>query len=63
MSPDLKKKLSSRKLWAAVAAFACSLAVAFGCSESSAAQISAVITAGGVAAAYIFGESYIDSKK
>ena len=61
MSEELKRKLSSRKLWVAVAAFVCAVAALFGVSESVSAQISAVITAGGVAIAYILGESYVDA--
>ena len=61
MSDEMKRKLSSRKLWVAVAGFVCALAALFGVSESVSAQISAVITAGGVAVAYILGESMVDA--
>jgi len=63
MSESLKNKLSSRKFWLAVAAFVCAICALFGLSESETAQITAVITAGGVVAAYIFGESIVDAKK
>ena len=36
MSEELKRKLSSRKLWVAVAAFVCAVAALFGVSESAA---------------------------
>ena len=62
LSEDIKKKLCSRKLWLAVAAFVCSVGALFGLSESVAAQITSMITAGGVVIAYILGESLIDSK-
>ncbi len=63
MSEELKRKLSSRKLWVAVAGFACALCALFGVSESVTAEVSAVITAGGVAIAYILGESIVDASK
>jgi len=63
MSEELRRKLSSRKLWVAIAGFVCAVAALFGVSDSVSAQISAVITAGGVAAAYIFGESIVDASK
>ena len=62
MSDELKRKLSSRKLWVAIAGFVCAIAALFGVSESVSAQISSVITAGGVAIAYILGESIVDRK-
>lgn len=63
MSESLKKKLSSRKFWLAVSAFACAVCALFGISENDVAQITAVITAGGVVVAYIFGESIVDASK
>ncbi len=63
MSEEMKRKLSSRKLWLAVAGFICAVAALFGVSESVSAQISATVTAGGVVIAYILGESLIDAKK
>lgn len=63
MSELLKNKLCSRKFWLAVAAFVCSVGALFGLSESVSAQITAVITAGGVVVAYIFGESLVDASK
>ena len=63
MSESLKNKLSSRKFWLAVAAFVCAIGALFGLSENVSAQITTVITAGGVVAAYIFGESLVDANK
>ncbi len=63
MSESLKSKLSSRKFWLAVAAFVCAVGALFGLSESVSAQITSVITAGGVVVAYIFGESLVDASK
>ena len=63
MNNDLKNKLCSRKLWLAVAALVCSVGALFGLSDSTAAQITSMISAAGVVVAYIIGESLIDSKK
>ena len=60
---NLKDKLCSRKLWLAVAGFVCAVGALFGISESVAAQITSVITAGGVVVAYILGESFVDASK
>ena len=59
----LKEKLCSRKFWLAVAGFVCSVGALFGLSESITAQMTSVITAGGVVVAYILGESMIDANK
>lgn len=58
---DWKKKLSSRKLWAAVADFVGMLLVAFGVAETEAAQITAIIMAGAGVLAYILAEGMIDA--
>ncbi len=60
---ELKRKLTSRKLWAAAAGFAAALAVAFGVDELTAEQIAAVISAVGLLIAYILGESYVDANR
>lgn len=56
-----KRKLTSRKLWAAVAGFVSMLMVYFGKPESEAAQVSALILAGASVLAYIVGEGLIDA--
>lgn len=58
---DWKKKLTSRKLWVAVAEFVTMLIVAFGGSESEATQIAALIMAGAGMIAYIIGEGLADA--
>ena len=63
MKEDLKKKLCSRKFWLAVAGFVCAAGALFGISESTAEEITSMITAGGVVIAYILGESIIDANK
>lgn len=55
------RKLTSRKLWAAIASFVGMLIVALGYSESEAATITALIMAGATVIAYIIGEGLIDA--
>lgn len=61
MKIDWVRKLTSRKLWVAVAAFVSSLIVAFGGGEETAVTVSGVISAGASAIAYIIGEGLIDA--
>ena len=58
---DIKKKLTSRKLWAAVCSFVALIVVACGKSEQEATQITAIIMAGATVIAYIIGEGLIDA--
>ena len=58
---DWKRKLTSRKLWLAVAEFVTMLIVAFGGTESEATQIAALIMAGAGVIAYIIGEGLADA--
>ncbi len=55
------RKLTSRKLWMAIAAFVSSLIVAFGGGEETAVTVSGIIMAGATAIAYIVGEGLIDA--
>lgn len=55
------RKLTSRKLWAAIASFVGMLIVALGHSESEAATITALIMSGATVIAYIVGEGLIDA--
>lgn len=57
---DWKRKLTSRKFWLAVASFVSMLIVAFGGSESDAAQIAALIMAGATVIGYAIGEGLAD---
>lgn len=57
---DWKRKLTSRKFWVAVAEFVSMLVVAFGKSEETAVQITALIMAGAGVVAYIIGEGMTD---
>lgn len=61
MSIDWKRKLSSRKLWAALVGFVTPLLLAFGVSEAVVTQVASIIMAGGVLIAYILGESKADA--
>ena len=61
MGIDWKRKLSSRKFWAALAGFVGAIAVFCGAGESTITEVTAIISAAGVLIAYILGESIIDS--
>ena len=58
---DWKRKLTSRKLWAAVCGFVGPMIVAFGGAEETATQITALIMAGAAVVAYIIGEGLTDA--
>lgn len=58
---DWKKKLTSRKFWAAVAEFVTMLIIAFGGQQETAVQVSALIMAGAAVIAYIIGEGLADA--
>lgn len=60
MNIDWKRKLTSRKFWAAVVGFVTSLVIAFGVAEETAVQISGIIMAGATLIAYIIGEGLVD---
>ncbi len=63
MNINWKQKLSSRKFWAAVIGFVTALAAVFGISSMTTEQITAVISAIGILAAYIIGESCVDASR
>ncbi len=58
---DWKRKLTSRKLWLAVAAFVSGLIVAFGGTESTAATVSGVILQGAAVLGYLLAEGLTDA--
>ena len=58
---NIVKKLTSRKFWLAVVGFVTPLLVAFGYSEQTVTQASAIIMAGGTLIAYIVGEGLVDA--
>lgn len=55
-----KRKLTSRKLWTAVASFVSMMIVATGGAENTATQVTALIMAGASVVAYIIGEGLTD---
>ena len=58
---DWKRKLTSRKFWAAVCEFVAMLVIAFGGTKESAVQITAIIMAGAAVLAYIIAEGLVDA--
>lgn len=62
MKKTIIRKLSSRKLWLAVANFVAMLLVFVGNTEAIATQVSSLIMAGGGIVAYIIAEGWADSK-
>lgn len=56
-----KRKLTSRKLWVSICGFTSLLVVAFGGTESEAAQVSAIIMAGATVVGYVIGEGLADA--
>lgn len=58
---DWKRKLTSRKFWAAVADFVGMLLIALHLSEDTATQVTALIMAGAGVIAYIVGEGLADA--
>lgn len=61
MKIDWKRKLSSRKFWAAVAGVAAAVMAFVGASDTVATQVSAIISAAGVLIAYILAEGFTDA--
>ena len=58
---DWVRKLTSRKLWTAVASFVSMMIVATGGAENTATQVTALIMAGASVVAYIIGEGLTDA--
>ena len=61
MNIDWKRKLTSRKFWMAVVAFITPLLLAFGVTEDSVTQVTAIIIAGADVLAYIIAEGMVDA--
>lgn len=55
------RKLTSRKLWTAVASFVSMMILATGGAENTATQVTALIMAGASVIAYIIGEGLTDA--
>lgn len=58
---DWKRKLSSRKLWAAVVGLIVGIAAAFGIRENEWAQAAGVVTTAVSVISYITGEAMVDA--
>lgn len=61
MNIDWGRKLTSRKLWLALAGFAAGLIVAFGGSAATAEIVSGCIMSGASVVAYAIGEGLADA--
>lgn len=57
---DWKRKLSSRKFWAAVSGVAIAVMMAFGQNAESRERVAGVISSVGVLAVYILSEGAVD---
>lgn len=58
----MKRKLTSRKLWVAIANFVTMLIVFITSGDNSTERIYSLIMAGGTMVAYIVGEGFADGK-
>ena len=61
MKIDWAKKLSSRKLWIAIAGFVSGLIMVFGGTETMASTVSGVILQGAAVLGYLLAEGLADS--
>ena len=61
MSVDWRRKLTSRKFWAALAEFVTMLIIALHGDQETATQVAALIMAGAAVIAYIIGEGLADA--
>ena len=61
MKFDWKRKLTSRKLWIALAGFIAGLIIAFGGSEDTANTVSGCVMSGAAVVGYVIGEGLADS--
>lgn len=61
MGIDWKRKLTSRKFWAAVVGFVTPLLLAFGMADAAVTQVTSIIMAGGTLVAYIIAEGMVDA--
>lgn len=58
---DWKTKLTSRKLWIAIAAFVGMAIVAFGGNSTDSDKVTSLIMSGAVAISYIIGQGLVDA--
>ena len=62
MQIDWKRKLSSRKLWAAVAGIVTGLAMVFGLDESTVSSVAGAVVSVASVVAYIITEGKVDAE-
>ena len=62
MNENIKRKLTSRKFWIAVAGFITAILAACNVDEGSVAQVTAIIMAFADIIVYVFAESYVDAQ-
>ena len=58
---DWKRKLTSRKFWAAVFGFITPIMIAAGAGDNEITQVAAIVMGGATLIAYIIGEGLVDS--
>lgn len=58
---DRKRKLSSRKLWAAIAGIVTDLSMAFGLDESTISSVAGAVVSATSVASYIITEGKVDA--
>ena len=63
MKIDWARKLSSRKLWVAIAGFVSGLIMVFGGTETMASTVSGVILQGAAVLGYLIAEGLADSAR
>lgn len=61
MKIDWKRKLTSRKFWAAIVGFATPIMTLANIPDNTAVQIASIIMSGGTLIAYIIGEGLADA--
>ena len=61
MNIDWKRKLTSRKFWAAVVEFITPLMIAFGMTDNAVAEVVAIVMSGAGLIAYILAEGWVDA--
>ena len=60
---NLRRKLTSRKFWLAIAGLVTSVMMFRGSTQNETAQVAAIIMGAGSIVTYVFGESLIDSAR
>lgn len=63
MNINWKRKLTSRKFWAAVAGFITTILIALNYSELEVEQVAGIISATSILIAYIIGEGFVDANR